>query len=54
VRVAINRTSEVLRLDLWEHALAAPRFLKAIRWRLADPEAILLLYALSVRVATDV
>jgi hypothetical protein len=52
VRVAINKTFEVLRLDLWEHTLAKPRFLKAIRWRLADPEAILLLYGLSVRVAT--
>jgi hypothetical protein len=50
--VAINKTHEVLRLDVWEHVLAKPRMLKAIHWRLADPEAILLLYGLSVRVAT--
>jgi hypothetical protein len=45
---------EVLRVDLWERAFDMPRTLRAIRWRLIDPEAILMLYALSAQVEEDV
>jgi hypothetical protein len=49
-RAVIDPTYEVLRVDLWERQFAQPRHLRAIRWRLADPEAILMLYALSVQI----
>lgn len=49
VRVVASKSYEILRLDLWELKLPAPRRLEAIRWRLLDPQAILLLHALSVR-----
>ncbi|HUU20990.1 MAG TPA: hypothetical protein VM389_00510, partial [Phycisphaerae bacterium] len=47
VRAAIDTTHEILRLDLWQRRFDRPRPLHAIRWRLRDPQAILLLYALS-------
>jgi glycosyl hydrolase family 2 len=51
LRVVANPRYEVLRLDLWEHRFDAPRMLREVRWRLLDPNAILMLYGLSVRVA---
>ena len=49
VRLAVDKSYEVLRLDLWEHAFSRPRRLEAIRWRLLDADAILLLHAVSVQ-----
>ena len=49
-RVVLDKTHEILRLDLWERRFPEARQLKAIHWRLLDPEAILLLYGMSVQV----
>ena len=49
VRVAVDKSYEVLRLDLWERRLPQPRRLAAVRWRLLDADTILLLYALGVQ-----
>ena len=51
VRAVVHPSYEVLRADLWERCLEAPRFLRAIRWHLLDPEAILMLFGLSVEIA---
>ena len=51
VRVVVDKSYEVLRLDLWEHKFEKPRRLEAIRWRLLDADAILVLYAVSVLTA---
>ena len=51
VRSVIDPSYEILRMDLWEHRLASPRFLKAIHWKLIDEDAILLMHAMSVEVA---
>ena len=51
LRTVIDPSYEVLRVDLWERKFAEPRCLRAIRWRLLDPGAILMLYALSVSIA---
>jgi hypothetical protein len=51
VRCVVHPSFEVLRADLWERRFATPRFLRAIRWRLLDPEAILMLFGLSVEIA---
>lgn len=53
VRVALNKTYEVLRLDLWEREFPEAGHLEAIRWRLLDPDTILLLHGLSVRVEPE-
>jgi hypothetical protein len=53
VRVVVDPSYEVLRLDLWERSFGAPRRLKELRWRLVDADAILLLYAVSVRTQTE-
>jgi beta-glucuronidase len=50
VRSVIDKSSEVLRMDLWEHRLPSPRYLKAIAWKLVDEQSILLMHALSVEV----
>jgi hypothetical protein len=50
VRVTVDKTYEVLRLDLWERRLDKPRRLKEIRWRLLDADAILVLHAVSVQI----
>jgi hypothetical protein len=48
VRSVVHPSFEVLRADLWERRFDTPRFLRAIRWRLLDPQAILMLFGLSV------
>jgi hypothetical protein len=54
LHVVLNPAYEVLRVDLWERMFDQPKYLQAIRWRLADPEAILMLYGLSVQVEEEV
>lgn len=51
VRSLIHPSYEILRVDLWEFPLPEPRVLKAIRWRLSDPTAVLAMFGLSVEVA---
>ncbi len=51
VRVVVDPSYEVLRLDLWERRFDRPRRLERIRWRLLDEDAILLLEAVSVQTA---
>ena len=51
VRVVLDPSYEVLRLDLWERRFDKARRLNAIRWRLLDAGAILLLHAVSVQTA---
>lgn len=48
VRVIVNPSYEVFRLDVWEIPLQRPGMLRQIRWRLAGPPAVLLLAAVSV------
>ncbi len=50
VRAVIDPSYEVLRLDLYERRFERPRRLLEIRWRLLDPDAILLLQAVSVQI----
>ena len=52
VRCAIDKSYEMLRLDLWELPLDCPRHLQAIRWRLTDTHTILAMYALAVELST--
>jgi hypothetical protein len=51
VRTVLHPSLEVLRYDLWEHALARPRKLKSVRWTLADAASIQALLALSVKIS---
>ena len=48
VIVDLSRLNEIMRIDLWEKHLDTPRVLRAIRWRLHDPDSIQAIYALSV------
>jgi hypothetical protein len=48
VRTVIHPSYESLRIDLWERRFTTPQHLAAVRWRLLDPDAVLMLYALSV------
>ncbi|GEM_PF-1014113 len=50
VRCVVDKSFEILRLDLWELTLPAARQLQSMRWRLTDPDAILAMYALSVQI----
>ena len=50
VRAVIDKSYEILRLDLWEYPLPSVRHLKYIRWCLKDAEALLALWAVSVQV----
>ena len=48
LQTIVDPSYEHWRADLWEHHLDRPRHLREIRWSLADPQAILALYAVSV------
>ena len=50
VQTVLHPSYEILRYDLWEKTLPAPRFLKEIRWTLDDAESIQALLGLSVLV----
>ena len=49
----ISSTYESLRIDLWEKVFERPGQLQAIHWRLKDPNAILALWAVSVRTGSE-
>ena len=48
VQAVLHPAFEILRYDLWEHEFGQPGRLKAIRWRLKDPDSIQGLLGLSV------
>lgn len=50
VQTTLHPSYEILRYDLWEKTLSAPRYLKEIRWTLDDATSIQALLALSVQV----
>ena len=53
LRCVVDPSYEVLRIDLWEKELERNARLKAIRWRLVDRDAVLAMYALSVKTSTQ-
>jgi hypothetical protein len=48
IEAVLHPSYEILRIDLWETRLERPRMLRAVRWRLRDPQSIQGMFAMSV------
>lgn len=48
LRVVVHPSFEILRIDLWEYRLPRPRYLKELRWKLADEQSVQAMWAVSV------